>query len=216
MQKFKAVVFDLDGTLAETGDMCITNVYETFSHYGLKPKLGGILETFGASEPGTFSRFVPDHAEEAFQKYLEITKKNHYLCSEPFEGIKDLLSYLQGKVPVGLITGKSREAAEITLSELGIREYFQKLICGEPLVFKKPEHMTQMCEYLNLKPEEVVYIGDFYTDVRSANKVGLFSVAALWSKDAVEKDMLAENPKLVVHTVEELTDFLKQHLTQEL
>lgn len=207
----KAVIFDLDGTLADTGDMCIKNVYETFDLYSVKPELLNILETFGSSEQGTFSKFVPEHADEAFEKYLEITRKNHYLCNKCFGGIYDILNFLRGRVKIGLITGKSAEAAKITLSVLGIDDVFDCMMCGEPLNFKKPSDMKEMCRIFHIQPDEAVYIGDMKTDVSSANEAGLISAAACWAKDTDISALEKENPDLIFNTPYELFDFLKEN-----
>lgn len=211
-EKIKAVVFDLDGTLGDTMDMCVANVYEVFEHYGVKPELGSIFETFGASEDGTFNKLLPEHAEEAFKMYVDVTRKNHHRCPAPFDGIKEIFDFLQGKVKIGLITGKSRQAARVTLGVFDLWDRFDEIITGEPLHFKKVEDMQNICEIFGTKPENSVYLGDMDTDIICANKAGFISCAAVWCGTTDKEAVAASHPDYTFSTTQEFLNFLKERV----
>src|SRR4249920_2534165 len=98
MQKIKAIIFDLDGTLANRLPLCI----KAFRN-SIEPLINRvvpdeeIIATFGPSEEGTIMMLVREHYEKGLAAYLHHYKILHSMCPHPFDGIKELLIYLQGK-----------------------------------------------------------------------------------------------------------------------
>lgn len=89
MTKIKAVIFDLDGTLANTLPLCI----KAFKN-SIQPLINRsvsdaeIIATFGPSEEGTIMALAPDFYEQGVSDYLHFHETLHHMCPSPFEGIK--------------------------------------------------------------------------------------------------------------------------------
>ncbi|RZK63596.1 MAG: hydrolase, partial [Pedobacter sp.] len=96
MKKIKAVIFDLDGTLANTLPLCILGFRKS-----IEPLINRslseeeIIATFGPSEEGTIMALASEHYEKGISNYLKFYKELHSLCPAPFEGIEDLLIILK-------------------------------------------------------------------------------------------------------------------------
>ena len=115
MQKIKAIIFDLDGTLANTLPLCI----KAFRN-SIEPLINRvvpdeeIIATFGPSEEGTIMKLVPEHYEKGLAGYLHQYKILHPMCPHPFDGINELLVYLQDKsIKLAMVTGKGKYSTDI-------------------------------------------------------------------------------------------------------
>lgn len=115
MQKIKAVIFDLDGTIGDTLPLCIQAFRQS-----VEPLINRsisdaeIIATFGPSEEGTIMALAPDDFEKGVADYLHFYEKLHNMCAVPFEGIPALLSTLKNKgVRIAMVTGKGKYSTDI-------------------------------------------------------------------------------------------------------
>ena len=117
MSKIKAIIFDLDGTLANTLPLCIQAFRQSVEPLINKPVTDEeIIATFGPSEEGTIMALAPDYYDQGVADYLHHYRSLHYLCPVPFEGIKELLIMLQNKgVRLAMVTGKGKLSTAISL-----------------------------------------------------------------------------------------------------
>ena len=92
----KMVAFDLDGTLCDSIPMCIKAFCEAVSPYAdheITEK--DVIETFGLNEIGMIKAVVNQNWEQALHDFYQYYEKLHYMCSEPFPGICELIEFLQ-------------------------------------------------------------------------------------------------------------------------
>ncbi|HVS91793.1 MAG TPA: HAD hydrolase-like protein [Mucilaginibacter sp.] len=132
--KFKTVIFDLDGTIADTLPLCITAFKKS-----IEPLLGfdltaeEIVATFGPSEEGTIRKLVPEHEEAGVRAYLEHYEQLHHICPAPFPGILELLEILTSNgVQTAMVTGKGINSTRLSLRQFAIEKYFEVLKTGAP------------------------------------------------------------------------------------
>ena len=218
---FKAVLFDLDGTLGDTLPLCVSAF-----HRAMEPMLGRsltdeeILATFGPSEEGTvtilletderFRRLPPEERrvreEEALDAYLRWYRELHSTFSpRPFEGMVELLHRLKAAgIVLGLVTGKGPKSCAISLAEYGIADLFDQVETGSPAMLDKPAGIRRILDRRGIRPEEAVYVGDMPSDIRAARSVGMEPLAAAWASTARRDDLLQENPPAVIDTVADL------------
>ena len=94
----KALIFDLDGTLANTLPLCIQafrRAVEPLANRVLTDQ--EIIATFGPSEEGTIQVLIPTYYQEGIANYITYYEQLHDMCSTPFNGIPKLLSDLKNE-----------------------------------------------------------------------------------------------------------------------
>ena len=206
--KFKAAIFDLDGTLLDTlADIanCMNEIlqnagYPTHPTEDYKYFIGEGLEAL-------VRKTLPEdkRTDENIQKYfVEIKKIYHDRWDEtsiPYDGIKELLTEMEKlNLPIAVLSNKAHEFTNIMIQTL-LKEFNFSIIQGaledKP---KKPDPTLaiEMAEKMNIKPEEVIYIGDTSIDMQTAKNAGFYSVGVLWG--------FRKKEELVEHGAQELVE----------
>lgn len=170
----KAVVFDLDDTLymenefVEYGLKNAANVAETV--YGIVNANEKIRSLYQESKANVFDRLV--NAEKIKDKEIAVAGLvKAYRNCEPKNlhcnpGVLDLLKTLKKKgVRTGIITDGFADVQKSKIKALGIQEYIDKIVITDELggvQCRKPNPIgfEKMLKMLDVKPQEMVYIGD--------------------------------------------------------
>lgn len=197
MTNFKAIIFDLDGTIADTLPLCIAAFKKS-----IEPILGKeisdeeIIATFGPSEEGTIRKLIPEQEEAGVKAYLEYYKELHYTCPVPFPGIKELLETLQSKaVHLAMVTGKGKHSTKISLEQFGLAQYFEVLETGSPDGPNKVNGIRSVLKRLQAAANECLYVGDAPSDVIYCNEIGIPIAAAAWAGTADIAALQALHPE---------------------
>ena len=193
MQKIKAVIFDLDGTLANTLPLCIKAFRQS-----VEPLINRsvsdteIIETFGPSEEGTIMALAPAYYEKGIADYLSFYEALHTMCPAPFDGITALLSTLKNKgVQIAMVTGKGKHSTAISLKYLMLDSFFDIVETGSPNGPRKGEGIKVILELLkDIHRDEVIYVGDAPGDIIASREAGIPVIAAAWAETA-EPEKLA-------------------------
>lgn len=205
-----ALLFDLDGTLADTA-----------------PDLGGALNKLLAEqgrEPLPMSQLRPhvssgargligaglgltpaDSDYPALQRrFLAIYENALCVGTRLFEGVAEHLDDIEARgLPWGIVTNKSQRFAIPLLEKLGLRERSACIVCGDSAPRAKPHgHPLRLAgAVLGVATEQCVYVGDDERDVVSGRSVGMWTVAAAWGylgngvgPQAWGADMIAHHP----------------------
>lgn len=211
MKKLKAVIFDLDGTIANTLPLCITSFRQSIEPLaGRAVSDAEIIATFGPSEEGTIMALAPDHFDKGVSEYLRIYEASHDMCPAPFDGMTELLASLKEKgIRIAMVTGKGRASADISLERFGIAHYFELLETGMAEGPSKPKGIQAILDIWNgIAHDEIVYIGDAPSDVTACRQVGIPIVAAAWAETAEPELLVPLNPDYIFYTVDEFAQWL--------
>lgn len=187
------MLFDLDGTLIAT-----TRLYLECYRRALAPFCGRELsdDELLALKPRSEVRLLRAQVGDARLAACLDTFYGHYreLHASHFEGVcagvPTLLDALRSAGRrLGIITGKSRRAWEIT-SERAPLGAFDVLVFDDDVAAPKPdpEGIRRALAQLGLRPEQSIYIGDTIGDVRAALAAGAAAGAVLWPKAERERD----------------------------
>lgn len=212
MRQVKAVIFDLDGTLANTLPLCISAFRQS-----IEPLINRqvsdeeIIATFGPSEEGTIRSLVPDHYDKGIADYLRHYELSHQMCPVPFQGISEILAFLKKQgVHISMVTGKGMYSTAISLKQFQLENIFEFVETGSSAGPRKPECIQQIfSELKSISKDEVIYVGDAPSDILASRKVGVVSVAAAWAETAEPEKLLELNPDEIFYTVEDFFEWLR-------
>ena len=183
----KAVIFDLDGTLLDTTDeICyIFNKVLKINNLPLQSKkyykdnIGSgidhlLMKILPKEFVGNYNSIL-SQAKELYSKYLN--KK-----AKPFDGIYDILDLLSKKnINMGIVTNKIHILAGRCI-ETFFSKYNIVAIGAEYLYPKKPapDSALLLADKFNLKPDNILFIGDSQIDIFTAKNAGMTSAGVLW------------------------------------
>jgi HAD superfamily hydrolase (TIGR01549 family) len=204
------LIFDLDGTLADTLPLCFLAFRRS-----LRPYLGRdltdeeISRHFGPSEEGIFQRLVPHAWQDCLNAYLDVYAREHAAYGQAFPGLPDVLESLsRRRVRLGIVTGKGARSAALSLEAIGIRPYFDTVETGSAEGGIKPAAIRKIAAAWELAPARIAYVGDQPSDVRDARDAGVIPLAAAWANTANRPALQAEKPAATFHTVDEFARWL--------
>jgi phosphoglycolate phosphatase-like HAD superfamily hydrolase len=209
--RLEGLVFDLDGTLADTLPVCFHACRTVFASFlGRSFTDGEIAELFGPSEVGIIRRLVPDRWQDALVRYLAEYQDAHarFACTIP--GIEEVLRLAQDRgTRLAVVTGKGTESTRISLGLLGLARYFDCVETGSAEGGIKAFSLRQVLARWAVPPEAVAYVGDAPTDVLAAKEAGVLSVAAAWAAGADSALLSSYQPRFLFTTVGEFSDWVR-------
>jgi phosphoglycolate phosphatase-like HAD superfamily hydrolase len=211
----KGIIFDLDGTLANTLPLCIAAFRKS-----VEPLAGRalsdeeIIATFGPSEEGTIRLLLPDHYEQGITSYLHYYASLHGMCPEPFPGIPELLNLLQEKgVRIGMVTGKGQHSTVISLGRFSLRPFFELVETGSSAGPVKAEGIAAiLSRWKDLDKQQVLYVGDAPGDVVASRKAGVAVAGAAWAETAEPWKLQAAQPDEIFYRIEDFRAWILERV----
>jgi phosphoglycolate phosphatase len=204
----KLLVFDLDGTLADTRMDLARSVNHALASLGhtplaLETVVGFVgdgarnlllrsLVAVGAAGEGKTGAVEIDAAVAAFLKHYQA----HCLGeTAAYPGVPDSLERLGG-YRKAVLTNKPEAPARAILAGLGLASHFSQILGGDNPHGQKPDPaaLRHIMRAEGVLPEETLMIGDGIQDLRAARRAGCRFLAFLGGMGSVS-DMLAENPE---------------------
>ena len=208
--KYKAYIFDFDGTLVNSSLDLANAVNELRKHYSLETlELQTILSYIGDGALKLVERSFKDTGidpKKALQLFLDFYEEGIYKETDFYPHVEDFLKELKIRnVPALILTNKPQKMTDILLQNMGAEHYFQYAF-GPDEFGKKPDPtgLLKCLELLNMSPEEVLMIGDHHTDIFAANKSGVDSVFLTYGFGRIGES----KPDYVFESFEELFKFL--------
>jgi HAD superfamily hydrolase (TIGR01549 family) len=185
MQKIKAVIFDLDGTLANTLPLCISAFRKSIEPL-IRREVSDeeIIATFGPSEEGTIEAIAPDFYDKGVADYITHYTEMHDQYPDLFEGMGAILKTLHDRgIRTAMVTGKGRASAKISLERFGIEKYFELLENGVRTGPSKPQGIQAiLTKWNDISKNEVIYVGDALSDITACREAGVAIIAAAWAR----------------------------------
>lgn len=213
--KIKAVLFDLDGTLANSLSDLAASTNHCLEKYGFPLQPEENFKLFaGDGIAKMLSRAMPkDHSEEA----LELVKKEfmeyysvHYADNTlPYPGLYDLIKELKASgMKLAVVTNKAQEAAEKLVTKL-YGDSFDFIMGLRPDIPAKPDptavYLTM--EALGVTKQECAFVGDTAMDIAAGVNSGAYPIGVLWGFRQME-ELESAGAKAFAENAEELKNIL--------
>ena len=213
MQK-KAVFFDLDGTLTDSGEGIINCATLALEHFGLPVPSREEMGVFvGPPLDQTFIKFgIP---AEKTQEAIDVFRSRYLVVGKfenaPYPGIHDLLAALKSQGHrLFVATSKPETTAVEILNKFDLAKYFD-VICGATLDGSRV-HKADVIAYLLDKigaQEQVLMVGDTEFDVTGAAAHGIATIGVAWGYGKVSA-MERAGAVAIARTMEELEQFINR------
>lgn len=182
----KQILFDLDGTLTDSGNGIIHCAQETFAHFGLSvPTKESLRIIVGPPLRQSLLKFgiQPDQIEEAVEVYRMFYVDHGQFENYPYAGIEALLIQLkQDGHQLFVATSKPEAMSQQILKYFGLSKYFD-LICGSTADQRrdtKAKVIAHLLSQINPVPGKMVMVGDTVYDVEGANLLHLPCIGVSW------------------------------------
>lgn len=214
--RVKGVIFDVDGTIADSVGMFYEVALEVLHLAGVPPApKERVYELMRVGDDNPLEKlFPPDYPDPAAtlkrivdERMSEWMHRYHYE-TEAVPGSIELLHELATKgVRLGIATSSGR--ALPFLDQWGVRHLFHGIVGREDVESRKPhpEPILKCLGHLELDPHEAIYIGDSPIDIRAGKAAGLYTIGVLTGTSPHEILSL-ESPDHILASVAELRPFL--------
>lgn len=206
------ILFDLDGTLIDSGPDIAAAVNRCLDHLDL-PRLP-VPEIVGYVGDGVrklMSRVLARHGVEDVDGAVRWFKKDYFahlvVDTKVYEGIEEMLTRVQG-APLAVVTNKPADMARKVLDELGLAHFFGAVVGGDEGPRKpQPDPLRLALKRLGVDGDGGLMVGDHPNDILSGHACGLSACGVTWGLDGgaaiaeMEIEFMAHSPK-------ELADWL--------
>lgn len=219
VESIKLLVFDLDGTLADTAQDLCNSVNSALEHMG-RPRLPDerIASYVGNGAPLLVRRALahedgipPDQVPEsefntAYAFFIQHYREHNLDFTLTYPGTVEALKALRNELDetprtFAVLTNKPVRPARAICEGLGIAPYFLHIYGGDSFPVKKPDPkgLLSLMEETGARPEETVMIGDSQVDVLTARNAGAWCVGCTFglapgSLEAIPPDVLVDSP----------------------
>lgn len=214
--KFKGIIFDLDGTLVNSledisdamnkvlqGLNFPTHNYETYQYFigsGLRNLISKALPATNNSD---------EQIEICFECMINEYREICTLKTKPYDGIVELLKNLTSQnIKMAVFSNKADELTKKIASEI-FPNHFDTAVGLSTEALKKPNPIkaVEISKKWNLKPEEILFVGDSDIDMQTAVNANMFPVGVMWGY-RTEEELKASGAKLVLNNPLELIQIL--------
>ena len=227
----KYIIFDFDGTLANTNDIIVASWQATYEHYlGHTLPVREIEASFGEILVNTIGRMIPDAPVNEVVDFYRSYQDSHQQEYEVyvFEGVRELLEQLRARgCIIGVGTSRTAYSFRNYMKKLEMDQLVDEVVTMNDVSSHKPDPETIDALLIKMManagepydecsgiPEHVrdaaVMIGDTKYDIGCANNAGVDSVIVGWSHYVDEEAVLAEGfvPTYRIDTPEQLLEMI--------
>jgi pyrophosphatase PpaX len=210
--RYPTVLFDLDGTLVDSGAIILAS----FKH-AAKTVLARDVEdeqiaalVGGSNLYDQMAVLDPSRVEELVRVYREHNRPLHDEL-QAFDGVEELVGMLSAEGrKLGIVTAKGRATVDLAFAVIDLEPYFDAVVTADVTERHKPDPqpVLKALELLGSDPFEAAFVGDSPFDVGAGKAAGVFTVAVSWGNIHPPESLLAEGADVLVHSPQELLDVL--------
>lgn len=216
-----AVVFDMDGVILDSEQLVVRSWQKIAQKYNIEDIERFCVAALGLNREAAKKLFVQIYEgrygdEERYEVLkAEMAAEFHRAASEGElvlkPGVTDTLKLLKDEnVPCALATSTRKEVVTMELTNLGVIDYFDKLICGDMVEKSKPapDIFLKACEKLGVAPGNAFAVEDSYNGVRAAYSAGMKVVMI---PDLVQPDdEMKDKAYIILNNMNEFGEYIRK------
>jgi phosphoglycolate phosphatase len=187
---WRAVLFDLDGTLIDTLQDIATSVNEVLARHALAAHpVDAYRDYVGDGVAMLVTRALPlgqreqPLIDQCVRQFGEVYQKNWNVHSRPYDGVHELLSRLaEARIPMAILSNKPQEFTEKCVREYLPEAAFAAIFGQRDSIPRKPapDSAQIIAHQLGVATHEFVYLGDSSVDMQTACRANMYPVGAGW------------------------------------
>lgn len=213
--KYKAVIFDMDGTLLDTLDDITDSVNHVIGSFGYPPKSREEIRNYvGNGTARLFEQCFPRKLNDRYFSHMLKMYSQHYLenCvnkTKPYSQILEVLQRLhESDIKLGIVSNKPDTMVK-RLNSMFFAEYIPVALGELPDMKRKPEPdlVLSALGQLGVSPYDALYVGDSEVDILTAKNAGIPCIAVTWGfRDA--DALKAAGAECIVDSPVELLEYV--------
>lgn len=205
----KVIIFDFDGTLADTFDALVMISNRLALEFGYPPTTP---EKIPQLRNLSSREIIKKSGISLFKMPFLLRKVREYLHQEilnlkTIPGIQDALVQLNHEgYCLGILTSNSEENVKLFLKKHGMQDLFS-FIYSENSLFSKDKSLFKLMKKNNFSSEEIIYVGDETRDIEASKKIQIKVIAVTWGFNSGEV-LTKHNPDFLIEQPSELIEVL--------
>ena len=220
MSQIKAILFDFDGTLADTNALIIRTFEETLAQLLPERTFGReeILNFIGPTLEQTGCALFGGNGKSFTTLYRRINAKYHDDMISAYPGVVDMVAELKTRgYKLAIVSSKKRDFLIRGMKCVGLYPYFDYILGGDDVVHPKPdpEPVLKAVNHFGLKPTDCLMVGDNEHDIESAQAAGVISVGVSWALKGVAH-LQKYNPDHILHNANDLLELVSSSATKQI
>jgi phosphoglycolate phosphatase len=214
---FKAVIFDLDGTLLNTLEDLAEATNIVLRHLGYREHdLQAYKYFVGNGIEPLVKQALPESErnEESLHRCVELMKSEYARRwthkSRPYPGISDLLEgFISSGYQLNILSNKADEATRQIVAELLPRWRFNTVLGATAATPKKPDPTAALniAEQCGITPRETLFLGDTSIDMQTARACGMYGIGVLWGFRPAE-ELIAGGAQMLIKEPQDLLPWI--------
>jgi phosphoglycolate phosphatase len=214
--KYKGIIFDLDGTLVNSLEDITDSMNKVLQDLNYPTHSYDVFQYFiGSGLRNTVSKALPEsnntdeQIEICLERMLKAYSESCTLKTKPYEGIMELLDDLASRnIKLAVFSNKADELTKRITAEI-FPDYFNTAVGLSVESLKKPNpfEAVAISEKWDLKPEEIIFIGDSDIDMQTAVNANMFPIGVTWGY-RTEEELIASGAKVVINHPSDLLQLL--------
>jgi len=208
--KYKAFIFDWDGTLVDSERHIVSSIEHAAQEVGLPLRTySQMKDIIGLGMKEALLVLYPDLNDSEIES-VRGHYSNYFFASSSgalklFDGVISTLESLQSfGLNLAVATGKSRNGLDKALHSTGLKAFFDVERCADETKSKPhPMMLEEIAEYFSFAPSEMLMVGDTEYDLEMAARIGMDSVGVSYGVHDTER-LLRHRPLKIVDKFSEI------------
>ena len=211
--KYKGIIFDLDGTVADTGGDLANSINLMLESFGFgKKSTEDILKHINYGARAFVNGCLPDEKllDEAHRRYMDFYAEHCLEKTYVYDGITELVQSLyENDIKMCVLSNKQDDMTKKVVTSLLNQKYFVEILGGSEKFPHKPNPASALylAERMGVDPREILFIGDSDVDMITAINAGMFPLGVTWGYRP-ERVIAEAGAKKIAHKPGEILDFI--------
>lgn len=208
------ILFDCDGTLADSFGLITETMRRTFRLHGFEPPADAAIHAIiGLSLDRAIQKLRPEVDPAALPTLVEAYRTSFRAVREGiafrerlFDGITALLAQLHARpgVRLGMVTGKTRRGVDAVVATHGLEGIFDTVRTADDCASKPdPAMVLECCRESGIAPDRTLVVGDAVFDMAMARQAGAEGLGVGWGAGSAD-DLIEAGASEVARDVEDL------------